>query len=124
VKQEVQGAIQALKEYSVEQLHEVVKETKAVLDKLDSRIDALEKRLHNNWDKMYEATRKKARATLKLLRKQRTQLAEWYGGLKHSSVDAWEDVKKGISDSYISFCDAWEKAESEFGSTETGKGSN
>ncbi len=116
VKQEMQDVIQALKAYSIDQRDDAVKETKAALDKVDNRIDALETRIYNNWDKMNETTRKKAKATLKALRKQRTQLAEWYGSLKSSSADAWEDVKKGFSDAYSSLNDAWEKAEKEFDS--------
>lgn len=123
VKQEVQEAIQALKGYSLDQRDEAIKEMKIVLDKLDNRIDALETRIDNNWDKMNKAARRKARAALKSLRNQRTQLAEWYGGMKSSSADAWEDIKKGFSDAYTSFSDAWEKAEAEFGSSESGKGS-
>jgi len=114
VKQETQEAIQALKAYSVDQRDEAVKKTKATLDKLDSRIDALETRVDNNWDNMNAAARKKYRTALKSLRKQRTELAEWYGGMKSSSADAWEDIKKGISDAYTAFYDAWEKAEGEF----------
>ena len=121
VKQETQEAMQALKAYGVDQRDEAVKKTKAVLDKLDSRIDALETRVDNNWDNMNAAARKKHRTALKSLRKQHTQLTEWCGGLKHSSADAWEDIKKGFSDAYISFSDAWEKAEAEFGSSESGK---
>ena len=124
VKQETQEAIQALKAYSVDQRDEAVKKTKAALDKLDSRIDALETRVDNNWDNMNAAARKKYRTALKSLRKQRTQLAEWYGGMKNSSADAWEDIKKGVSDAYTAFSDAWEKAEADFGSAEANKDSN
>ena len=113
VKQEMQDAIQVLKEYSVDQRDEAVKDTKAALNRLDNRIEALETRIDNNWDTMNEDVREKTRATLKSLRKQRTQMAEWYGSLKSSSAAAWEDIKKGFSDAYTSFYNAWEKAEKE-----------
>ena len=69
VKQEMQDVIQVLKGYSIDQRDETVKKTKAALDKVDNRIDALETRIDNNWDKMNETARKKAKATLKALRK-------------------------------------------------------
>lgn len=116
VKQEVQDAIQALKEYSADQRDEAIKETKTALNRLDNRIDALETRIDDNWDRTNEAVREKARATLKSLRRQRTRLAEWYGSLKSSSAAAWEEMKKGFSDAYISLYNAWEEAEEEIDS--------
>jgi len=116
VKQEMQDVIQVIKAYSIDQRDKAVKEIKAALDKLDNRIDALETRIDNKWDKMDETAREKAQATLKALRKQRTQLAEWYDSLKSSSADAWEDIKKGFSDAYSLLNDTCEKAEAEFDS--------
>ena len=117
VKQEMQDAIQALKEYNIDQRDEAVKDTKAALNRLDNRIEALETRIDNNWDTMNEAVREKTRTTLKSLRKQRTQMAEWYGGLKSSSTAAWEEIKKGFSDAYTSLYNSWEKAEKEISSS-------
>jgi hypothetical protein len=48
------------------------------------------------------------------LRKQRNEVAEWYGGLKHSASNAWEDVKKGFLKSYQALRDTFDKAHSEF----------
>jgi len=67
------------------------------LDKLDKRIDALEVHVDESWDKMDKDTRKKARDSLKALRKQRNQVAEWYGSLKSSTENAWEHMKQGSS---------------------------
>jgi hypothetical protein len=55
---------------------------------------------------------------MKALRKQRTQVAQWYGSLEHSSLDAWGQMKKGFSAAYIDLHDAWEKSEQEFRSDE------
>jgi nitrate/TMAO reductase-like tetraheme cytochrome c subunit len=114
VKQEMQDVLQALQGYAADQRDEAVRKTKTVLDNLDSRIDALETNIDNNWDRMDKAAREKARANLKALRKQRMELAEWYGSLKSSSADAWEHAKKGFSDAYKALSDAWEKAVNEF----------
>jgi chromosome segregation ATPase len=115
VKQEADNLIQALKAYTADQRDEAIKKAKAALDDLDKRIDALEKHIDNSWDKMDKAAREKARASLEALRKRRTKVAEWYGSMKSSSVDAWGHMKKGFSDAYGSLYDAWEKSEKEFG---------
>ena len=116
VKQETKDMIRALKDYTADQRDEAIQKTKVALDNLDMRIDALETRIDNSWDKMDKAAREKARAGMKVLRNQRTQAAEWYGGLKSSSTEAWGHMKKGFSDAYKSLYDAWEKSEKEFGS--------
>jgi chromosome segregation ATPase len=115
VKQETHDLIQTLNAYTVDQRDEAIHKTKAALVNLDKRIDELEASVDKSWDKMDKAAREKARASLKALRKQRTQVAEWYGSLKSSSGDAWEHMKKGFSDAYKALNEAWEKSEKEFG---------
>lgn len=114
VQREAKDLIQALKNYTASQKDEAVRKTGAALDNLDRRVDALETRIDKNWDKMNKATRDKARTTLRALRKQRTEVAEWYGSLKSSSSDAWGQMKKGFTEAYASLHEAWNKAEKEF----------
>ena len=116
VKKEAEDLVRALKDYTADQRDEAIPKIKAALGRLDKRIDALETDVDETWDKMDNAARSKARASLKALRTQRTRLAEKYGSLKSSSVDAWEHMKKGFSDAYNALYDAWEKSEKEFGS--------
>jgi hypothetical protein len=71
-----------------------------------------------NWGKMNEAARKEARENLRALRKQRNQVAEWYGSMKTSSADAWGHIKTGFFDAYKALEDVWKKSEKEFGSKE------
>jgi len=104
----------AIKDYTVEQRDEAVKSAKAALDELDASIRRLERKLESDWDKMDEAARKKARATLDALRRQRNELAEWYGGLKHSSAEAWDEVKTGFSKSYDALKGAFARARKAF----------
>lgn len=113
VKDKVVDAAQAIKNYSVNQRDEAVKKAKAALDDLDVRIDSMESQLNKEWQQMDQSARKKAMATLTALRKKRNDVAEWYGGLKHSSSKAWEDVKKGFLKSYYELRDAFDKAHSE-----------
>ena len=116
VKQETLEAVEALKKYSVEEKDNAVKEVKMVLEDLDARIDRMQSRIEKKWDEMDQTSRDKAKATLQALRKKRNELSEWYGGLKHSSAEAWEQVKKGFAEGYESLAIAFDKAENEFSS--------
>ena len=48
------------------------------------------------------------------LRKQRNGISQWYGELKRSSGNSWEDVKKGFLKSYQELRDTFDKVRSEF----------
>jgi chromosome segregation ATPase len=116
VKQETQDLIKTLKAYGADQRDEAIRKTKAALDDLDQRIDALQKHFDESWHKMDKVARQKAHDSLEALRSQRSQVAKWYDRLKSSSADAWEHMKNGFSDAYRALYDAWEKSEKEFGS--------
>ena len=113
-KQQVADAARAIKDYSVDQRDEAVKKVKASLDELDASIERLQASIDKKWDHMNQASREKARATLAKLRKQRNQVAEWYGALKHSSAGAWDQVKQGFSDAYENLAKSWKKAVAEY----------
>lgn len=117
VKQETQELLQTLEAYTADQKDEAINTVKASLDKLDKRIDTLEARVDESWDKMDKNARQKVRDNLKALRKQRNQVAEWYGSLKTSTASAWMHMKKGFSDAYKALGDSWEKSVNEFGSS-------
>ncbi len=118
VKEETRQFINTLGEYSAGQRDQALKEANQALEKLDVRIDKLETRIDENWDSMTQAARQETRANLKVLRKQRNELSEWYGSLKYSSADAWDHLKEGFSNAYQSINDAWENAKSEFDSND------
>ena len=121
VKAEASDLMQALKGYTVAQKDQALRKTGAALDALDKRIETLESRVDKQWNQMNEAARSKARATLTALRKERNEVAEWYGGMKNSSADAWDHVKKGFSGAYQSLQQSWTKAEQEFAEKKTEK---
>ena len=100
VSRKVDDAGQAIKNYTLAQRDEAIRNAKAALDDLDARIGRMERKLDSEWDRMDQAARKKARATLDALRRQRNEVAEWYGGLQHSSAESWEQVKTGFAKSY------------------------
>jgi hypothetical protein len=62
---------------------------------------------------MSEQARQKASSTTKELKQKRTELAEWYGGLKHGSKNAWEEIKAGFSQAYTEMKKAWENADNQ-----------
>ncbi|MCE2594392.1 hypothetical protein K6Y31_06155 [Motilimonas cestriensis] len=117
VKKETQDLLQTIDSYTADKKDEAVQEAKNGLDRLDKRIDALEARVDKNWDKMSNVAREEARENLRALRKQRNQVAEWYGSMKTSSDDAWDHMKQGFSDAYETLEGAWEKSEKEFDSS-------
>lgn len=117
VKQETQDLLETLKSYSVEQKEEAVHKTKIALDNLDKRIDSMEADIDKSWNKMDKNAREKAKNSLKALRKQQNQVAEWYGNMKSSSAKTWDHMKKGFSDAYKELNNSWEKSEIEFGAS-------
>ncbi len=117
VKQETQDLIQTLDSYTVKQKNEAIRKTKKALDKVDKRIESLEARVDKSWDKMSEEARKNTRDSLKALRKQRNQVAEWFGSMKNTTGNAWGHMKKGFSDAYKTLNNAWQKSENEFESS-------
>ncbi len=114
VKQELREAASAIQRYAADQRQEALKKAEELLNDLDRRIEQTEQQLDEKWDEMSTTARERARETLKTMRQSRTELAEWYGGLKHSSDGAWEQMKKGFSDAYRDLGEAWQKARKEF----------
>jgi len=104
----------AIKDYTVAQRDEAIKNAKAALDDVDRRINRMERKLDSEWERMDQGARKRARATLGALRRERNDAAEWYGGLKHSSAESWEQVKAGFVKSYEVLKGSFAKARKEF----------
>lgn len=115
VKKETSELLETLKAYSADKRDEALRKSRAAMDSLDQQIDSLESQIDDGWDEMTTAAREKARASLQALRKERNEVAEWYGGMKASSAGAWEEMKTGFSNAYSDLAEAWEKAEGEFG---------
>ena len=100
----------AVKSYTIQQRDEAVKSAKTALDDIDARLRALDRKVDREWDKMDQAARKKARAAQSALRRERDDAAEWYGALKHSSAESWEEVKGGFVKSYETLKQSFAKA--------------
>jgi len=114
VKQELAEAGRAIQGYSAAQRDKAVEQVQAALTTLDRQIDALQTRLDTQWDQLSQSARERARASLATLRQQRNEVAEWYGGMKYSSGNAWDEMKQGFSRAYTDLRESWAKAEQEF----------
>lgn len=114
IKQEAEDLTEAIKSYSAEQRDEALREAKRAIETLDSGIESMQRKLDREWEQMDQSARQKVQASMRTLRSKRNELAEWYGGLKHSSAKAWEDVKKGFLRSYRTLGEAFEQAQNEF----------
>jgi hypothetical protein len=114
VGRKVDETSQAIKSYTVEQRDEAIKKARAALRDVDRHIGRLERKLDDKWDQTDQAARKKGRATLNALRRQRNEAAEWLGGLEHSSAESWEEVKNGFVKSYETLGESFAKARKEF----------
>lgn len=104
----------AIKDYTVEQRDEAVSNAKAALDDLDARIERLAADIDARWEKLDAGARKKAYDSIKSLRRERNDVAEWMGALKHSSKEAWGEVKEGFAKSYDNLASTLKKAKDEF----------
>jgi hypothetical protein len=114
VKQEAAETYTVLKDYTIEQRDEAVAAADKKLKELDVRIEQMQKDLDSRWQDMSQAVRDKNREMMNKLNKEREVVAEWYGGLRHSSTAAWEDVKKGFADSYDRLDKAFQDAKKNF----------
>jgi len=92
--------VDALNGYSATQREAAVAKAKTTLQAIDARIEQLEAQANDQWDQLSQSAREKRQATLRALREQRNRVAEWYGGMKHSSASAWDDVKDGFIGAY------------------------
>jgi len=99
----------AIKDYTLAERDQAVKQAKAGLDEADARIRRAERQAERDWDRMDQAGRKKTREALDALHRERNEAAEWYGGLKHSSAESWEQVKAGFTKSYEALKESFAK---------------
>lgn len=113
VKMELAEAGKAIRDYSVEQREEAIETVSSALASIDNRIAVLEARIDNKAVEMSAAAQARARAAVRELRKNRAIVAEWYGGLKHGSAEAWEEVKTGFSKAYDDLRASLNQAEKE-----------
>lgn len=109
---------EAIKKYSIDQKDKAVTEAEQTLDYLDNRIEKLEDKSEKRWNKLSNQGREQLQENLKNLRKQRTEVAEWYGGMKQSTKESWDYLKSGFMKSYKIMSDTWHNIENEYSNDE------
>lgn len=114
MKKEWSEAVETLKQYSVAQRDEALSQAQQILATMDRHIEQLQTRAENQWQSMSKTMRKQREETLRTLRLKRNELAEWYGGMKYSSDNSWEEVKQGFINAYSTLSDSFSRARSEF----------
>lgn len=114
-KEEVKEAAEAIGNYTVEQKDEAVAESKELMEKLDDKISVWESKMDANWADLKESSKENYRKSLREMRQQRNELSEWYGSMKHSSGEAWDEVKDGFSSTYDGLVDAYSDSEKNMG---------
>lgn len=114
VKKEVDEAADAIRDYSIERRKEAVDRARKSLTEADRRMDRLDAQMNERWERMSEAARKRSQEAMSDLHRRRNDVAEWTGGMRHSSDEVWEDVKSGFIKSYHELADALQKARAQF----------
>lgn len=110
VKKEVDEAVDAIRSYSIERRNEAVERAHKSLTEADRRMDRLDAQVNERWERMSTSARQRSQEAMSDLRRRRNDVAEWTGGMRHSSDDVWEDVKSGFIKSYHELADALQKA--------------
>jgi len=100
VKKEALETYDTFKNYTLDQRAKAIEAADKKLEAIDTKLDVIQSDLEKRWQSMSEAARKKNQKMIRKLNKDREGVAEWYGGMRHSSAEAWEEVKKGFAESY------------------------
>jgi hypothetical protein len=110
VSRKVEDTGKTIGSYTIAQRDQAIKSAQAALADADARMRRMERKIDREWDKMDDAARKRARETMDTLRRQRNDAAEWLGGLKHGSAEAWDEVRGGFVKSYEALKQSFTKA--------------
>lgn len=100
VSRKVEDTGKTIGSYTIAQRDQAIKSAQAALADADARMRRMERKMDRERDKMDDAARKRARETMDTLRRQRNDAAEWFGGIKHGSAEAWDEVRGGFVKSY------------------------
>ncbi|HON37594.1 MAG: hypothetical protein ACOX3E_05510 [Desulfomonilia bacterium] len=110
VEREVEEAAEAIRDYSIEQRDEALRQGRKAMDDIDSRIIRFREQISEHWNEMEPEMRSQARETLKALQQQRSEVARRLDELRTSSAGAWEEVKQGFVRSYEDLRRSFERA--------------
>ena len=106
--------VERLREYSALRRQEALEQARRSAEQLDAEIAGLQQDVQARWQSMGQDARHRMTAAMTDVRTRRTRLAEWYGGMRHASDQAWGEVRTGFVASYRELSDAFARARSQF----------
>lgn len=109
-------SIEGMAEYTAEQRDEAVEAGREAASAIDARIDQMQAWVSKNWDKLSEEAREDRQQIIADLRRQRSDLSEWTGAMKHSTAESWEEVKQGFVNAYEAIGDSYNAVLEKFSS--------
>ncbi len=113
VQKQAAETYETIKNYTIDQRDEALATMNKQLESVDAKIDEMSQEVDDRWQSMSKASREKSREMMRKLNKARQDVAEWYGGMQHSSTEAWQEVKEGYADSYKRLQQAFDSAQND-----------
>jgi len=113
VQKQTTETYKTIKIYTIDQRDEALATMNKQLESVDAKIDQMSQEVADRWQSMSKATREKSREMMRKLNNARQDVAEWYGGMQHSSTESWEEVKEGYADSYERLQQAFDSAQND-----------
>lgn len=120
VQEDISDTMESISRYSAKQREEATAVAREELAEMGRKIDSLQEKISGQWDQFSDAARDQWRDTLAALQEKRVASAEWYGRVRHSSEDAWDEIKEGYVEAITELEQAWEKARDKFSAENTG----
>ena len=72
-----------------------------------------------HWDELTAEAREDRREIISDLRRQRNDLAEWYGVMKHGTAESWDDAKQGFVSVYNKLGESYDAVVDQFTANKT-----
>jgi chromosome segregation ATPase len=113
VKADISEAIQAIKEYTVQEKDKALAAARDALAKLDAEIARRESALRDSWANLENDAREEYAKEVEELQAARNRLSERVGALEAGTTDAWGELKAGFVNAYDAFKDRWNEADSD-----------
>lgn len=113
IGKEIGHTVDAIRTSSAERRAEALANARRAADDLDRQMERLQQQTDRAWARMSRASQARSQVTMANLRKRRNALAEWTGGMRHSSNAAWGEVRDGFVKNYHELADAIRKASEE-----------
>lgn len=119
VQKEMSETMESISRYSVKQRDQAMAAAREELAELEGNIDSLQEDINGQWDQLSDAAKDQWGDTLAALQEKRIEASEWYGKVKHSSADAWDEMKQGYVAAISELKQAWKKASEEYTAEKT-----